>query len=244
VFTKRRFIKFPTEQQHKKCAELLKIIYENLLSQNPTTELENHYNEIQEWMNLPTATLDQTKLVADRYHFHLNLAKRQLKEHNLLPQVRHHDKIQAEPLWPIAIYLDQLRSAHNVGSIIRTVEAFSLGTLHFSPDTPYITHKQVQDAAMGTHAWVKCTQEEGIDKLPRPMIVMETTDHAIPLTEFVFPEQFTLVVGNEEYGCSDTTLKNADYIVQIPLRGRKNSLNVANAFAIAAAEILRQKGRK
>jgi tRNA G18 (ribose-2'-O)-methylase SpoU len=33
----------------------------------------------------------------------------------------------------------------------------------------------------------------------------------------------------------------ADYLVEIPLRGRKNSLNVANAYAIAAGEISRQK---
>lgn len=73
---------------------------------------------------------------------------------------------------------------------------------------------------------------------------METAAEAIPITDFEFPETFTLVIGNEEYGCSDAILAQADYVIKIPLRGRKNSLNVANAFAIAAAEISRQRGMK
>ena len=51
----------------------------------------------------------------------------------------------------------------------------------------------------------------------------------------------TFPLGNEEYGCSKETLAMADYLLTIPLYGRKNSLNVSNAFAIAAQEICRQK---
>lgn len=49
-----------------------------------------------------------------------------------------------------------------------------------------------------------------------------------------------LLLGNEEYGLSDTSLKLADHTLQIPLPGSKNFLNVASAFAIAAA-VIRQK---
>jgi tRNA G18 (ribose-2'-O)-methylase SpoU len=149
--------------------------------------------------------------------------------------------LQSEEAWPIAIYLDNLRSAHNVGSVIRTVEALAIGSLYFSCQTPFITHQQVQNTAMGSTQWVSCYQGVDLSSLPRPIVVLETSPEALSLYEFIFPSSFTLVIGNEEYGCSDETLKLADYLVEIPLRGCKNSLNVANAFAIAAGEISRQK---
>jgi len=245
-FTKRKFLTFPLTQQHKKCAELLRKLYEARLSNQSVDALMRHYHEIQEWMRgvcLPDSSL---KTIADRYHFHLKLAHMKLKEHNLLPHIRQGDKEAAAPVRPIAIYLDRLRSAHNVGSMIRTTEAFSLGTLYFSEDTPFTDCKQVHDAAMGAEQWVSCKQMGelvSLDDLPRPFILMETGAEATSIFDFIFPETFTLVMGNEEYGCSEVLLKQADYMVEIPLRGRKNSLNVANAFAIAAAEIERQQGK-
>lgn len=234
--TKRKFLSLSTTIQHKKCAEILRLAYENPNSTHLTA-----YNEVANWLNLSILDEYNLKAISDRYHFHLNAASIKHKEHNLLPSVRQGDRLQGEPLWPIAIYLDNIRSAHNVGSIIRTVEAYALGTLYFSGQTPYVDHKQVQDAAMGSAEWVTCKKEFDFDCLPRPLIALETSSTAISVLDYTFPETFTLVMGNEEYGCSEKILQQADVILEIPLRGRKNSLNVANAFAIAAAEIYRQR---
>jgi tRNA G18 (ribose-2'-O)-methylase SpoU len=163
----------------------------------------------------------------------------------LLPHIKKKDRPSAgEEPWPLAVYLDHIRSAHNVGSILRTVEAFSLGKVYFSSDTPYIDHSQVQKASMGTFDQVPCFRDSSVADLPKPVIALETSEDAISLYEFLFPGKFSLVIGNEEYGCSDEVLRKADYLVEIPLRGRKNSLNVANAFAIAAAEIAKQNRKK
>ena len=163
------------------------------------------------------------------------------KEHNLLPHVRRFDKQEKTlDFLPIAVYLDNLRSAHNVGSIVRTVEAFSLGSIHFSPQTPFIDQKQVQNTSMGAYQWVKCFENASLLNLPKPLIALETCRESTPLAQFRFPIEFTLAMGNEEYGCSPETLKAADFLVEIPLFGRKNSLNVANALAIVAAEIRKQ----
>jgi tRNA G18 (ribose-2'-O)-methylase SpoU len=240
-FTKRKFLAFPIEQQHKKSAEILRKIYDSLILNSSYENEAVYYNLIQEWMKSDLLLNFDKKTISDRYHRHLKLANVAFKEHNLLPQIRVGDKFKAQEKWPIEIYLDQLRSAHNVGSILRTVEAFSLGEVFFSKDTPFIDHKQVQNSSMGSFEWVTCHRNASIENLKRPVIVMETAENALSLHQFVFPEEFTLALGNEEYGCRDETLKNADYIIEIPLRGRKNSLNVSNAFAIAAAEIQRQK---
>ena len=73
------------------------------------------------------------------------------------------------------------------------------------------------------------------------VIVLETSPQSQPIYQFHFPDAFTLVIGNEEYGCSENSIQLADALVEIPMAGRKNSLNVANAYAIAASEIHRQK---
>lgn len=249
IFTKRKFQSLTNERQHKKCSELLKSLYEDLLNQKPIENLFQHYLELRSWM-VPEEIEVASKLepkelnlkqLADHYHYHLRLANKQNREHNLLSSIRKCDREDGEPIGTFDVYLDQLRSAHNVGSIIRTVEAFAFGSIYFSQQTPFTDNKQVQDASMGTAQWVNCSRDKSLHELRKPVIALETSNHAISLYDFIFPEAFTLVVGNEEYGCSDETLKIADFILEIPLRGRKNSLNVANAFAITVSEIQRQK---
>lgn len=243
-FTKKRFLSLPPEQQHKKCAEHLRKMYDVKLQGREDKSLQDHLALLCEWTNSAIPDTDNLKSLSDAYHTHLNLTRQSLKEHNLLQTIRKGDLKEPKAPFPIAIYLDHIRSAHNVGSILRTTEAFCLGHLYFSPSTPFVDNKQVKDTAMGTDAWVSAHQAHSIEELPRPLIALETSDLAISLHEFIFPETFTLVLGNEEYGCSDEILQQADFLVEIPLTGRKNSLNVANAFAITAAEIIRQKGTK
>lgn len=240
-FTKRKFQLLPIKRQHQKCAELLYAIYNKWIAQQTWAIEWEMYQELLQWMNdaIPPAVTPQ--IISDQYHYHLQQAQISKKEHHFLPTVRQGDRVKGETPWPIAIYLDHIRSAHNVGSIVRTVEALSLGSLYFSPQTPFVTHKQVQDTAMGAHQWVDCHQGVALNALPRPVILLETSPDALPLYSFIFPSSFTLVVGNEEYGCSHESLALADYLVEIPLRGHKNSLNVANALALVAGEINRQK---
>lgn len=240
-FTQQKMLGLPLKQQHKKCATLLRLIYDRLLDDECYDDILIHYNEIQDWTASPPLLVVNPKNIADRFHEHLNIAELSLREHNLLPSITRMDKESASTPWPIAIYLDNIRSAYNVGSILRTVEGFSLGSVYFSEKTPFIDHKQVNDAAMGASQWVACEKVESLSKLPRPFVLLETSPDALPMHDFIFPDTFTLIVGNEEYGCSETVLSQADYLITIPMRGHKNSLNVANAFAMAAHEITRQR---
>ncbi len=243
-FNSSKFLSLPFHSQHKKCAELLRLIYEKISSKEDSSSLFSLYLSFLEWMQLPRSSLDiidSLEKVSHLYHFHLKQANIHIKEHHLLNQMRTGDRTHNTKILDIDIYLDHIRSAHNVGSIIRTTEAFSLGTLYFSENTPFIDHPQVQNTSMNSYHWVPCLQGFFLDKLRRPIVLLETFEEATPLYEFIFPPSFTLVIGNEEFGCSETAAQLADFIVEIPLFGRKNSLNVANAFAIAASEIIRQK---
>jgi tRNA G18 (ribose-2'-O)-methylase SpoU len=235
---------FDLSKQHKKCAEILKEIYEGVLSKTPSQELFEHYNELQNWMGLSPLTTYSLETISNHYHTHFKLAGHQSKEHNLLPTVRKGDKERAiRETGLVSVYLDHLRSAHNVGSIMRTMEAFSVGSLLLSEQTPGPENNQVQAASKGTYEWIKCKYIDSLDLLKGPVIALETSPDAISLYDFIFPLEYTLILGNEEYGCSEAALKRADLLLEIPLVGRKNSLNVANAFAIVVSEMQRQKGK-
>jgi len=235
-FSKSKFLSLTLRQRHKKCAELIRLIYDGYALPDSRKHLEAYF-EMGLWLGIPPLAPVSLKTLSDRYHYHLREANLFIREHRLLPNISKNDRSHGLPALPLAIYLDNLRSAHNVGSILRTIEAFSLGSVYFSASTPFVDQKQVKDAAMGAGQWITCHRSIPLTDLPRPYILLETSPQAIALNCFTFPKTFTLVIGNEEYGCSDTSLAEADYLLEIPLQGRKNSLNVANAFAITAAQI-------
>ncbi len=238
-FSQAKFTSFDNEKQHKECALALKEIYEDLLQGIECPRRWALYHKWCSWMEIDPPRLS-LKTIADQFHRHLSQTRISLKEHTLLPRIKRFDRSAAAPPLPLSIYLDGIRSAHNVGSIIRTTEAFSLGQIICGGLTPLPSHTQVAKAAMGAADWIDW-RVGTIDSLPRPIIALETAEEAHPIHEFLFPERFTLALGNEEYGCSDSLLAQAECIVTIPLYGRKNSLNVANAFACAAQEIRRQR---
>lgn len=241
AFTYPKFQTLTFEKRHKICAKLLNGIYRLLLSKQACFDKITEYQLYASWLMLEELSFGDLKKVADRYHLHRKEGKQTDNESACLPFCSHFDNPAPKASLPIHVYLDQIRSAHNVGSILRTVESFGLDSVYFSSDTPWVSSAKVQKTACGTENFVKCFRVTAIETLPRPLIALETVEASLSLFEYTFPSTCTLALGNEEYGCSDKTLKEADQIVKIPLRGRKNSLNVANAFAIAAAEISRQR---
>jgi tRNA G18 (ribose-2'-O)-methylase SpoU len=243
LFQKKKFITLPSRSQHKKCSELLRH-YLDEIDPEEKRRLEMHYQELVSWMQQDLALPSSKKELADRYHWHLALANMQHKEHNLLPVIEKGDRLDADPFLHIDIYLDGLRSLHNIGSIVRTTEALRLGNILLSKSMQPIEQQSLAKCAMGTEAWVELGVARSIEELKQPLIALETTKDALPYYEFLYPNSFTLALGNEEYGLSDEVLQKADAFIKIPLYGRKNSLNVANAFAIVASEIVKQKRSK
>ncbi len=231
ILTKRKFLDLEPKLRHKKCAELLRSYYDA-----KSSDLTD-YNVLLSWLKFLPYEYTDFKALADRYHWHLQLAGLSLKEHHLLPSLRTGDHIPKLGFPNVAIYLDHVRSAYNVGNILRTVEALRIGKVYFSEKTPFIDNEKVQKIAMGAAELVPCFQGVRLAELPRPIIALDTSDAALPVAEFEFPEAFTLILGNEEYGISNESLKEADRILEIPLVGTKNSLNIACAFAMAAVQM-------
>jgi len=220
VFQKDKFESLPLKQQHKKAAELLRSHYTR-----PHADTFKNYLEMALWLSLEPIS-ETYEALSNRYHLHLKLADQSLAEHNLL--TRRNDYLSGAPFGPHVIHLDNLRSAFNVGSILRTVEAFRFGSISYGGNTPKNDNPKVQKTSMGCADLVPTATT-----LPRPYIALETAKTATPIESFKWPDAFTLIVGNEEYGVSEEWLSRADAIVTIPLFGGKGSLNVASATAIA-----------
>ncbi len=225
----RKFALLSKARQHAYAADWLKKALKD-----PRSSFFRDYLQICQLLHLPPIPFTPEAL-SDRFHDHSKEAQLHPKEHEFLPLIKTGDQPSNTPFLPIWIYLDNLRLAQNAGSIIRTTEAFRLGSICFGGNTPFIDQSKVQAAAMGSDKIVPCTQEK--TDLPRPFIGLETVENATPIFEYKFPKNFTLVIGNEEYGISKDMLGKCADFVQIPLVGQKNSINVACAFAITAAAI-------
>ena len=230
MFTRNKFVTLDLRQRHKKCAELLRGLYEAR-----SADFE-YYNILLSWIKLEPYIHTDFKALANRYHWHMQKAGMSLKEHNLLPSLRSGDHEPKLDFPNVAVYLDHVRSAYNVGNILRTIEALRIGKLYFSPNTPFINNEKIKRTAMGAAELVPCFQNIPLSELPKPIIALDTSDAAVDIQEFEFPESFTLILGNEEFGISDEALQEAAHIIEIPLFGKKNSINIGCAFAIAAAK--------
>ena len=141
--------------------------------------------------------------------------------------------------FPFSVYLEDLRSPFNVGSILRTAEAYGFEQVIVSPLCPQLTHPRLVRTAMGALLSLNVLVESMASARARwsgPVWALELGGTSID--HFEFPSQGLLLVGNEELGLSPEALDWADTSsgrVSLPLYGRKASLNVGVAFGIAAS---------
>ena len=188
--SEREFLRFSERTRHKKAAELLRAYHEYRRSRDLVL-----YRRFEEWLALPPFDEKAFSALADRYHLHLKFAEIAWKEHNLLkPAAPQTDRLSDVPL---ALYLDNLRSAFNAGSILRTVEAFRLGKVCFAKSTPTPDTPKVRKTTKETHDKIPWCYEPDLSTLPRPFIALEVTPEAPSIHSFAFPPSFTLILGSE-----------------------------------------------
>ncbi len=144
----------------------------------------------------------------------------------------------------MVVILDNLRSALNVGSIIRTCDGLGIKNIYFCGITPNPNDKKVLKTSLGAEKNIKpqCfkSTQEVIDKLKSngiKIISLEISKNSTPINQINPKGKIALIVGNEVSGISEDILNQSDSIVHIPMKGTKKSFNVAVAFAIAAYEL-------
>jgi tRNA G18 (ribose-2'-O)-methylase SpoU len=141
---------------------------------------------------------------------------------------------------PLTVVADCLRSAFNLGGILRTAECLGAAGVWTCGYTAEPTQPAVAQAAMGTEklvpwrVWPSVTDALAALRAGGVQVVaLETVAGAPAPGAFHWRFPCALVLGNERFGLAPETLALCDASVRIPVYGRKNSLNVAAAFAVA-----------
>ena len=145
--------------------------------------------------------------------------------------------------------LHNIRSMHNVGSIFRTADALGFKKIYLCGITPEPIDRlgkirsQFSKVSLGAEKniyWEKSASSiKVINKLKEEKIKIfaieqskkSTPYHKLKTNNYNL-ENIALVLGNEIHGLPNTILKKADKILEIPMKGKKESLNVSVAFGI------------
>jgi 23S rRNA (guanosine2251-2'-O)-methyltransferase len=156
----------------------------------------------------------------------------------------------------IFLILENIRSLYNIGAIFRTAEACGVAKIflvgptgiiiptNFHDKRKAVLNPKLTKTALGTerqvswqHFW---TTQEAIKTLPvgTQVIALEQTKTAIQFNHYRYRLPLALIIGNEVKGVSQTTLTLCDAVVQIPMLGKHNSLNVSITAAVCLYQIL------
>jgi len=159
------------------------------------------------------------------------------------------DEYAKLPKTPLYIILDNLRSAFNVGSVFRLCDALRVKGLFLCGYTAHPPHLKLDKTSLGTINYVPWktfgTALEAVRHLRRknvPVWAAETTSKSADYRDAVYPAELGIVFGNEALGVSGEVLDEVDRIIEIPLRGYKNSINVAASCAVIGFRFVESRG--
>lgn len=147
---------------------------------------------------------------------------------------------------PFLVVAEAIEKPGNLGTILRSADAAGVDGVIVCDRCTDINNPNVVRASTGTIFSVttaECTTEEALAYLHANEIkIASATPHTEQLyTEINMNQPLAIVLGTEQYGLSDTWLKNCDLQVKIPMLGQADSLNVASAATILLYEAVRQR---
>jgi 23S rRNA (guanosine2251-2'-O)-methyltransferase len=148
----------------------------------------------------------------------------------------------------IAVLMDNIRSAWNVGSILRSADGFGFSHAYLCGITPTPENEAVTKTSLGAEDFVTWSYHKdavklvkGLKKTGWKVLALEEHERAQSISAFGgLTGNTVLIIGNEVTGVDPELLDLADDIHFIPMRGQKRSFNVANAFSIAAYALVNQ----
>ncbi len=154
----------------------------------------------------------------------------------------------------LVLVAHNLRSSHNVGSLLRTAEGLGVIEVILSGYTPYpatsgdqrlphisskVTHA-IQKTALGAEETLNWRHTENIEQAIAELKsvgfavwALEQTAKAINLIKFEPPQKLALIIGRETEGIEEEVLALCDGSLEIPMKGEKESFNVVQATAMA-----------
>ncbi len=154
----------------------------------------------------------------------------------------------------VEILLHNIRSVHNVGSMFRTSDALGISKIYLSGYTPSPLDRfnrkrsDLAKVALGAENNVSWTVAEDNIKLIKKLkkegykiIAIEQAENSVDYKDIDLEKidsPVLIIFGNEVEGVDKDMLKLSDIIAEIPMKGKKESLNVSVSFGIALFRIL------
>ncbi len=146
----------------------------------------------------------------------------------------------------IHVLLHDIRSAHNVGSMFRTADAIGVSSVFLSGHTPCPLDRfgrpvaEIAKTALGAEQSISWSYEKDPIKvitqhkeLGYAIVGLEQDERAVDYKQFSATNKVLFLVGSEVLGISSEIKEHCDVLIEIPMHGKKESLNVAVAFGIA-----------
>ena len=152
---------------------------------------------------------------------------------------------------PIIIVLDNVRSAHNVGSVFRTSDVFLIEKIILCGICPIPPKNEIRKTALGSTESVDWSYtEKSIDCIKAlkddgyKIASIEQADNSTNLQDFSIDkhQKIALVFGNEVNGVNDEIVQMSDTVIEIPQHGTKHSFNVSVSVGIILWDLCRKIG--
>ncbi len=145
----------------------------------------------------------------------------------------------------IWVLVHNIRSAHNVGSIFRTSDSIGVSKIYISGYSPTPIDrfkrpvKEIAKTALGaemTIPWKYFETAEEVIKIAKEngftVVGVEQTEKSLDYKDYVPKENTLIIMGEEVGGINSDIINMCDSIIEIPMYGKKESLNVSVAFGI------------
>ncbi len=142
---------------------------------------------------------------------------------------------------PVALVLDDVRSAMNVGSAFRTSDAFCIEKIYLCGITAQPPHREINKTALGAQDSVDWEHKENVQSCVEELknkgyqiVAVEQADESTSLLDFQLEDgaKYALVFGNEVFGVNDKVVESADVVLEIPQYGTKHSLNISVSMGV------------
>ena len=151
----------------------------------------------------------------------------------------------------IYLILHNIRSVHNVGAIFRTAECAGIKKIYLIGITPAPTDRfgrarvDFHKSALGAETLVEWEYKKNCSGILQnfriegvEIIAVEQARGAVDYKKIKIKKTTAFIFGNEVKGIPDSILKKANKIAEIPLRGKKESLNVSTSVGIFLFRVL------
>lgn len=155
----------------------------------------------------------------------------------------------------IVVVLPDIRSTHNVGSIFRTADAAGVKKIYLCGITPQPVdqfgrkRQDISKVALGAEEYIPWEYTKSLARLIGRLkkegyliCAVEQSADSVPYMAFKAPKQAKLaliIMGNEVEGLPKQILARVDHILEIPMYGQKESLNVGVAFGVVVFGIIK-----